>query len=59
MLYRFRRKGGDRTTDVKGGDPLASLALPLAVLLLGVALSIGATGGFDAFIGLCTSVIGR
>ncbi len=38
-------------------DLVLSVALPLAILALGAALSIGSTGGFEAFVALCLSVV--
>lgn len=58
MLYRYRRSDRTDAPGPRSGDRLMSVLLPAAVIALGVALSLGATGGFDAFIGLCTSVIG-
>jgi hypothetical protein len=53
----------DRRDDGKGkaertrrADYLASLALPLAVIAFGVALSVGA-GNMQAFVDLCRSAL--
>lgn len=39
------------------GDMILSVALPLAVIALGVALSVGTEGGIGGFIDLCRSVL--
>lgn len=52
----------DTPTDRSGERPrtldlVASVALPLAVIALGVALSAGTEGGLSAFLEICRSVL--
>lgn len=60
MLHRYgKRQARNGGSGPGWGDALLSLALPAAVILVGVALSVGVFGGFDAFVGLCLGPPGR
>ena len=59
MLYRYSRRRPDAAPPpTRLGDHVLSVLLPALVIGLNAALSLGLTGGFDAFVGLCYAVVG-